>query len=248
MRRRAFLKLAVMGSPLLLPRCAESPASMEVNPYLRARPRPVPSPSAPTSQPQRLRLGIERDGVFYAPAKTANAPLLLFLHGAGGIGERAIRHLGDYANRTGAIVLAPDSRDRTWGVVSGDEAADVAFLDRALNQIFASYSVDARRIVIGGFSDGASAALSWGLLNGELFSGIAAFSPGFINLSAPPRGMPKVFVSHGENDSILPVERCGRRIAHELKESGYTVRYEEFDGDHEVPPAIRDAGLAWLAR
>ena len=43
---------------------------------------------------------------------------------------------------------------------------------------------------IAGFSDGASVALAWGLMNGDLFPNIAAFSPGFIQLSGPATGSP----------------------------------------------------------
>ena len=56
------------------------------------------------------------------------------------------------------ILIAPDSRAQTWGVVLGDEAEDTAFLDSALEKIFESYAIDPHRIGISGFSDGASAA------------------------------------------------------------------------------------------
>jgi hypothetical protein len=44
---------------------------------------------------------------------------------------------------------------------------------------------------------------------------VLAFSPGF----AAPRslhGHPRVYISHGRADRVLPVERCGRRLAREL--------------------------------
>ena len=189
---------------------------------------------------------MQRDGFFYVPPQSKNAPVLLFLHGATGSGERAIQRFIDYANRTGTIVIAPDSREHTWGVVLDDDRADTRILDLALDKIFKRYSVDAKRVVIGGFSDGASAALTWGLLNGDLFSGVAAFSPGFLRLDTAPAGKPKVFISHGTEDSILPIDRCGRRVARILKDAGYTVNYQEFEGEHTVPPEIRDLGLAWL--
>jgi predicted esterase len=42
------------------------------------------------------------------------------------------------------------------------------------------YNVDRSAICCSGFSDGASYALSLGLSNGDLFSHILAFSPGFM--------------------------------------------------------------------
>jgi predicted esterase len=242
MQRREFLQLATMS---LLARCAESPAAMTSSDgFFHARPQTPVKPAGKTAQPQRLGIGIERDGLFYAPA-AANAPLLLYLHGATGSATQAMPRLIADADRLGMIVVAPDSREYTWGMVSGDESADVAFIDRALDRIFAKYSVDPKRIGIAGFSDGASAALSWGLLNGDLFTGIAAFSPGFISLSSKPRGMPRIFISHGVNDQILPIDRCGRRLARGLQDAGFAVQYEEFDGDHTVPPDIRAKGLEW---
>jgi poly(3-hydroxybutyrate) depolymerase len=41
-------------------------------------------------------------------------------------------------------------------------------------------TVDPQRICVSGFSDGASYALSLGLANGDLFTHVAAFSPGFM--------------------------------------------------------------------
>lgn len=241
MQRRTFLKLAMV----MTAHCAKSPSALPDG-LLHARPQSAPPSPLTTPHPQRLGLASDRDGYFYAPPRHHNAPVVLYLHGATGSGERAIGRFTEFADRTGAIVVAPDSREYTWGLVTSDEDADLAFIDRALNKIFASCSVDARRIAVAGFSDGASAALSWGLLNGDLFCGAAAFSPGFIHLSAEPHGRPKVFISHGTQDSILPIDRCGRRIARALESAGYDVNYKEFDGEHTVPPEIRDTGLTWL--
>jgi predicted esterase len=42
-------------------------------------------------------------------------------------------------------------------------APDVALIDQALSEIFNRYMVDASRLALGGFSDGASYALALGL-------------------------------------------------------------------------------------
>jgi phospholipase/carboxylesterase len=41
-------------------------------------------------------------------------------------------------------------------------------------------------VALGGFSDGASYALSLDLTNGDLFASLIAFSPGFIQLDPAP--------------------------------------------------------------
>ena len=90
---------------------------------------------------------------------------------------------------------------------------------------------------IAGFSDGASYALSVGLTNGDLFNHLIAFSPGFM---APGTqvGRARLFISHGKNDNVLPIEHCSRVIVPQLQQAGYEVLYQEFNASHSVPEAI----------
>ena len=65
----------------------------------------------------------------------------------------------------GIILLAPDSRGATWDdlpAAQGSFGPDVAFINAALAQTFALYNVDAARLGIQGFSDGATYALGLG--------------------------------------------------------------------------------------
>jgi phospholipase/carboxylesterase len=100
------------------------------------------------------------------------------------------------------------------------------------------------RVAIGGFSDGASYALSLGVANGDLAGALLGFSPGF--LAAPAQhGSPRVWICHGTDDRVLPVARCGRRVAADLAAGGYDVTYDEFDGGHVLTPHLVAAGLDW---
>src|SRR5918994_1209238 len=56
-----------------------------------------------------------------------------------------------------------------------------------------------------------------------------------------------VIVSHGAHDTVLPVDRCSRRIVPELERAGYDVRYREFEGSHVVPPEIGREAVNWFA-
>jgi phospholipase/carboxylesterase len=118
-------------------------------------------------------------------------------------------------------------------------------INRALGRIFELVSVDPHRIAIGGFSDGASYALGLGLANGDLFSKIIAFSPGFLP-PAPRVGKPAIFVSHGDEDRVLPIDRTSRRLVPALKKDGYDVSYREFQGPHTVPVGIARETIDWL--
>ena len=134
------------------------------------------------------------------------------------------------------IVLVPDSREATWDVVrTGRFGPDVEFLDRALDLVFARYNVDPTRLVAEGFSDGASYALSLGLLNGDLFTHVIAFSPGFVT-DGSRRGKPRLFLSHGVHDRVLPIDLCSRRIVKDVRGDDYDVRYTEFDGGQRCRP------------
>ena len=208
-----------------------------------------------------LGLGDRRDGVIIVPASyrpNVPAPLLIALHGASGGHQRILHRLGDTVRGCGAIILAPDSRWVTWDVLQGGYGPDprligpdVAFLDRALEYVFGRYRIDPTHIALQGFSDGASYSLSIGLANGDLMTHIIANSPGFI---APPIdqegriqqvGAPKIYISHGTADEVLPIALCGRPYAYALSQIGYDVTYREFQGPHTIPPEVLVEMLAW---
>ncbi len=213
---------------------------------LTARPRAGAGTSL-RSGPLGLGVG-GRDGVIQMPSvmPEGKVPLLVFLHGATQNGEGILRRIGPAADRRGVALLAPDSRGTTWDAIRAGFGEDVVFLNRALESVFTRLAVDPARVAIGGFSDGASYALSLGLANGDLFPRVVACSPGFV-VSATPNGRPRCFVSHGTADQILPIDQCSRIIVPRLRTLGYDVTYREFEGRHELPPAIADEGVRWMA-
>jgi predicted esterase len=210
---------------------------------------PAVPPSRVGLAPGVHPLGLDegRDGLVLVPEGLPDGPvpLLTVLHGGGGEVRRVFDAFAPVAREVGAVLLAPAARFRTWDRVHGTFGPDVRFLDRALAHLFAQVPVDPARGALAGVSDGAGYALSLGLGNGGLFRHVMAFSPGFLT-PGPAEGRPGVFVSHGRQDALLPVERCGRRIAAALRDGGYDVTYVEYDGGHEVPPEVQDAGRAWL--
>jgi phospholipase/carboxylesterase len=216
---------------------------------LLARPR-VPTGEAPQRGTHPLGLGGRRDGLLHVPSDYQThrpAPLVVMLHGAGGNAHHALAPWRELADEAGLLLLAPDSRGSTWDIiVEGGYGKDVAFLDQALTSVFERCAVDPTRLAIEGFSDGASYALSLGLTNGDLFSHVVAFSPGFL-APAARRGSPALFISHGVKDTVLRIEPCSRRIVPRVQRAGYAVRYHEFDGPHIVPDDIAREALAWFS-
>jgi phospholipase/carboxylesterase len=181
-----------------------------------------------------------------ASARDASVPLLVFLHGATQTGSGMLRRIGPAAEQAGVALLAPDSRGASWDAIRGDFGEDVTFLNRALEFVFARLAADPARVAIGGFSDGASYGLSLGLANGELFPRVVACSPGFV-IQAPAHGRPRFFISHGRSDQILPIDQCSRVIVPRLRTMGYDVTFREFEGRHELPPAVAAEGLQWMS-
>ena len=181
-------------------------------------------------------------GTLLAVPPSPSGALLVFLHGAGGTGAGVLGMVEQAAAARGVTVLLPSSGGQTWDLLTGGLGRDVAALDASLDTCFGRLAVD--RVALGGFSDGGSYALSLGLANGDLVEALLAFSPGF---AAPPsqEGAPRVWISHGTADRVLPVDRCGRRVAALLGRAGYEVRYEEFEGGHVVPPHLVETGLDW---
>jgi phospholipase/carboxylesterase len=213
---------------------------------LAARPGVIVATTATGTD--RLEIGGRRDAVLRVPSGAAGGPLplLVLLHGAGGSGEGMLRRLGSAPDAAGVAVLAPDSRDSTWDAIRSGFGADIAFLDRALARTFERVAIDPARVAVGGFSDGASYALSLGAINGDLFRKVVAFSPGFM-VGGAAHGRPEFFVSHGTADPILPIDRCSRLIVPQLQSRGYKVTFREFDGRHEVPPDIAAEAMRWVA-
>ena len=214
---------------------------------LTARPIQTPLEAGPTGL-HSLHLSGERDGLYYVPGSyqaSQPAPLVVMLHGAGGDARSSIVLLQALAEATGVILLVPESRRMTWDVLLSGYGPDVAFINRALVEIFSRYVVDTEHLALAGFSDGASYALSLGLTNGDPFTHILAFSPGFM---APARrhGSPHIYISHGTQDAVLPIQQCSRRIVPQLKREGYDVQYHEFDGPHTVPSEIALEALQWF--
>ena len=204
--------------------------------------RPSPTTAASLAAGVHALHGLPATALVVPEQVAEPAGLLVFFHGAGGSAEHSLRLAQERTSAAGALLLAPSSAGPTWDLLTGGLGRDVAALDAALEQVFAAHPVS--RVALAGFSDGASYALSLGLANGDLAPALLAFSPGFV---APPsqQGVPRVWLSHGTTDTVLPVDRCGRRTVGVLRDAGYDVTYEEFDGGHVVPPHLLDAALSW---
>ena len=210
--------------------------------------QPQTAPNGPGRHP--LQLGDDRDGFVYIPSgyqAGTPRPLLVMLHGAGNT-SLSVQYTFALADEFNVILLAPDSRDeRTWDGILRSWGPDVDFIADALAQTVQRYSVDRGHLGVGGFSDGASYALSFGITFGDQFKHVIAMSPGVMQPMAA-RGKPRIFISHGTGDPIMPIDETSRKFVPKLKGLGYDVTYREYEGRHSPsPPVVREA-FEWFVR
>jgi phospholipase/carboxylesterase len=226
----------------------DAPKRKSENGILSAQPRA--KPALISSGTHELCLAGSHDAVVLVPELSLSSPqrpLILSLHGAGANAHDATQPFRRLSDERRIVVLAPNARGESWDGIDGAWGPDVDLIDAALHWVFDRCAIDPARIAIAGFSDGASYALSLGLANGDLFSHVIAFSPGFLPSTAR-HGKPKVFVSHGSTDALFPSARCSGRIVSRLTDDGYEVRFEEFAGGHSVPAAVARDSVDWLIR
>jgi predicted esterase len=238
MLRRIFLGTAALAIPL----CAQKTAASRI----RVKPG-VPKKAAPAGL-HPLGLRAERDALLYIPesaSKFDKAPLVVSLHGASRDAQSGIDRFRSLADEHGFLLLAPSSEIGTWDAIRASYGPDPAFISRSLTKTFEMRAVDPGRMAMAGFSDGATYSLSIGLANGDLFRAVFGFSPGFI-VPGERIGKPPVFMSHGRQDNVLPIDQCSRVIVPQLKGLGYDVTYREFDGKHQLPPEIAAEAMQWF--
>ena len=200
-----------------------------------------------------------RNGLLYVPVDHSGpSPLLILLHKSGGSPKEwfaGSESLASYAEHGHFIILASESPGLSWGTGPKSWGYDYVAINRALEEAVARCAIDPNRLAIGGFSDGASYALSLGLANGDVFRCVIAFSPGFI-VKAHARGrlgannevqIPRVYIAHGTADNVLPIASTSRIFESSLRKNGYNVEFHEFSGGHHLPHQVMDRAMAWLA-
>jgi predicted esterase len=234
-----------------------APAAASGSPDLHARPIAT-APGLPSG-----RIHLAYSAIAYVPASIGRKPmaLIVLLHG---YGEKA----GDYLDRftaeadsRGVILLTLQSKGPTWDLIPQHDGgqgplamksvpalrfgADVARIDAVLNDLFSRTTVDARHIVLLGFSDGASYALSLGLANPQLFSTVLSFSPGFVVIPKQVAPSQRIFIAHGRQDQVLPFHVAEKDIAGLIAANHLKPVFRPFDGDHHIDDGALADGLAY---
>ena len=234
MTRREMLALGALA----FARCESTGSGIDAG-RLNVRPSPAESPLGPGLH----HLELDRETLLYIP-ENHRGPLSLLLHGANGHPERILNTLRAAADEFGVALLAPKSLDATWDAIHGRFDLDLPFLSAALAVAFRRCAVDLAHLAVTGFSDGATMAIALGVANGDFFTHVLAFSPGFL---IPLRrvGAARYFLSHGTADDILPINHS-RTIVRDLRRAHLDVHLREFDGGHTVPPNVAQEAFRWF--
>jgi phospholipase/carboxylesterase len=232
--RRTIVQL--VGVIAVTAACSDitEPTSSKARPRLNARPVEFVQPTLPWGL-HRVTRSTTRF-IAYVPAsalRRQSIPVNLLLHGSARDAEQLVEAHRAFADSSGVVVIAPYASEGTWDAIYDGFGPDLLGIDRTLAWLFDRLPVNPSRIAITGFSDGATYALAIGRANGDLFTRIVAYSPGFL-IAVEPTGKPEIAISHGTGDLELPYSTTRDRMVPALRQSGYSVDFRSFDGAHEV--------------
>jgi len=190
----------------------------------------------------------KKSGILYVPqsySSDTKTPLIVALHGASGSSSFWKSYYGR-AEERGFILLALDSKDYTWDAIINGYGDDLRQIDKSLKYVFDRCYIDEEKVTLAGYSDGATYTLSLGPSNGDLFTHLIAYSPGYFIYSEPIIGKPKIYISHGSDDPVLSVETTRETIVPYFSDDGYDVTYYEFRGGHTVPAFVSEQAIDWF--
>ena len=209
--------------------------------------------------------GIQKIGsnaYFYRPASASGSPrpLIVLFHGAGMSARNFLDGARAEADRCGCLLLSVQSAGATWdtvGLVSkaskeGRASREQLFgtdtdrVEQALSVALRAADADRRSVMLGGFSDGASYALSLGLANPAIVRGVIAFAPGFHLEPATINPKQRLFIAHSPADKILAFERTRDDTVASLKKAGFDLSFRSFDGGHRIDRALLSEGVNFV--
>ncbi|MEO5839794.1 MAG: PHB depolymerase family esterase [Acidimicrobiales bacterium] len=188
-------------------------------------PAPVPSPLAVGVNEQQLPVGgFSRNYLAVVPPPTAKPrSLLIVLHGVNGRGAN-MRAMGfePSAAPNGTVVVYPDAVGGSWNdgrvgmepMQAGMVTDDVAFLRALIDEMVNRANVDATRVAVAGFSNGAMMASRVACDMPDRVRGVALVGgtagQNYSQVCLPTRSVSIVEV-HGTSDPVVPY--AGGKVA-----------------------------------
>lgn len=203
----------------------------------------------------------------YEPAGSGPHPAILTLHGRGANAFDLLGlapHLCDgkflmiCPQGPLEMPIGPDAVGYAWFPMSMGGPPDVAAILRSqrqlldfVNDCLQRYPIDARKLVVLGFSQGGLMAHSIALAHPERFAALAVLSSWLpkeliqqLAISEAVRSLPTL-VQHGNQDPMIEVNRA-RDSVQRLRDLRLPLTYREYDMGHEISPRSLSDLSAWL--
>jgi predicted esterase len=232
----------------------------EVARAVRHRPPALPAPGvSQVTWTNPYYQGPATCHLYVPPLTRSPAPLLVFLHGAGGdgagvVGQQAVREAAD---RLGAILAAPTSDPKCdWSALEDCMAQTVMLVQHLKRR----YPVDDARVVLSGFSMGGRGAFSVGVAYPEPYCGVVpvAGTIGAVHNTQDLAVHKAYCCPHMENIGNLRLHYISgeldvpllilqnRGCAECIKDQGSWHRYTELKGQgHVWPLDLWEEAVAW---
>lgn len=196
-----------------------------------------------------------------APANTADARVVVFLHGRGDKPDSMLRLLDDLPDDVHLIApRAPYPLGTGWSwfhgraaggdtPALGDEVAAQADQVAALLDGLNARRAASDKAVIGGFSQGAMLSFAVAARHPSAISAavpVAGFLPQTLVPDAAPAGAAPIYALHGDADEIIALTLAVASVD-ALNQAGFNASLERYPGvGHTIPAPMRDELLRRL--
>ena len=200
---------------------------------------PASGNTAQTGVMHRKQTNKHAEYSLYVPENydpTKRWPLVITLHGGHGRGDDYLLTWLRSAKSRGLILLSPKSLGQTWSIQQ--PGLDVRSILSMLETVMDEYTVNTRRILVSGLSDGGTFSYALGISCSKLFVGIAPIAGVLLpRLDYKQATALPIFIVHGAKDFIFPVSSArmardfleGQEFAHvsytELPDWGHAYTY-----------------------
>ena len=203
----------------------------------------------------------------YEPSGAGPHPTILTLHGRGANAFDLLGLAPYFCNGKFLMIcpqgpletpIGPGAFGYAWYPMSMGGPPDIGailssreklqqFLDACLNR----HPIDAKKLVVLGFSQGGVMAYSLALSNPERFAGLAVLSSWLpkelipeLSIREAVQSLPTI-VQHGSQDQMIEVQRAPDSVE-QLRALRVPLTYREYDMGHEITPRSLSELSAWL--
>ncbi|MEM7352458.1 MAG: PHB depolymerase family esterase [Acidobacteriota bacterium] len=165
-------------------------------------------------------------------------PLVVMLHGSGGQAGRLADLWRESAAKIGAVLVTPEGFEpRGKGFRWSEPERTTRRVLHAIDYAAERFPIDRQRVIVGGFSQGASMALFSSVLQAGTFAGVIAIGAcseeGF-GLGQGPASRPlPIYIGIGSEDRAHP--HC-RPMAKRYRDAGFDVKLRVYQGYGHVFP------------